>query len=131
MRYVFAILAVTMLTFASCGGGHVIVNDPDVVSVGPLGISESRILAEYSDGGLRISFPFINAGDTSATIVTTVTVRGLSGEFSTIGSASTRIPADGGMVQVDVDAPEGIFEPAARALYEIEYRFDTSFGHLS
>ncbi|HOD08966.1 MAG TPA: hypothetical protein PKG98_12855, partial [Myxococcota bacterium] len=116
MRYILVLLAAALLTFASCGGGHVIVNDPDVVSVGPLGLSESRILAEYSDGGLRISFPFINAGDASATVVTTVTVRGLAGDFSTVGTASTRIPADGGTVQVDVEAPEGIFEPSARAL---------------
>ena len=131
MRYILVLLAAALLTFASCGGGHVIVNDPDVVSVGPLGLSESRILAEYSDGGLRISFPFINAGDASATVVTTVTVRGLAGDFSTVGTASTRIPADGGTVQVDVEAPEGIFEPSARALFVIEYRFDTSFGRLN
>ena len=126
-------LLVVLVVFvvASCGSGHTIINDPDVVSIGPLGLSESRILAEVEGQKLKITFPFINVGETSATVNTSVTLNGLDGVFSATAQVSGKIPADGGNIEVTVDAPEGIDQAAVRALHVIEYSFDTNFGRLN
>ncbi len=131
MKFRYMPILSLALVAVSCGEGHHIINNPDIVSIGPLGLSESRILAEPEGDGLKVTFPFINIGDASASVNTTVTVRSLNSGFSTTGQVSGRIPAAGGNISVLLEAPEGLDSAATRAVHLIEYSFDTNFGRLS